>query len=179
MDGQNHFLLMAHYNARMNKQVFEQARTLSDDQLHSDRGAYFSSVMGTLNHILVGDLIWLARFSIYSERYTSLVALSSIKRPQALDDMLYASIADLFEARMLVDRTIIQWLESEAIASDFAEVLEYSNTKGIVSKRNFGELVSHLFNHQTHHRGQVSTLLHQAGRDIGATDFLLDIPVDP
>ncbi|MAC46924.1 MAG: hypothetical protein CMI12_08730 [Oceanospirillum sp.] len=54
--------------------------------------------------------------------------------------------------------------------------MSYSNTQGIVSQRNFAELVSHLFNHQTHHRGQVSTLLSQNGIDIGITDFLMEIP---
>ena len=59
---------------------------------------------------------------------------------------------------------------------DFSRNLDYSNTKGVKSTRNFGELVSHLFNHQTHHRGQVSTLLNQMGHDIGTTDYLFDIP---
>ncbi|CAM3083108.1 DinB family protein [Moritella viscosa] len=51
----------------------------------------------------------------------------------------------------------------------------YSNTAGAVSERNFGALVSHLFNHQTHHRGQLSTILNQLDIDVGVTDLLIEI----
>ena len=60
--------------------------------------------------------------------------------------------------------------------SDFEEDFLYGNTKGLEFNKNFGEVVAHLFNHQTHHRGQVSTLLNQLGKDIGVTDFFVDIP---
>lgn len=60
--------------------------------------------------------------------------------------------------------------------SDFEEDFLYRNTQGLEFQNNFGEVVAHLFNHQTHHRGQVSTLLNQLGKDIGITGFLVDIP---
>ena len=60
--------------------------------------------------------------------------------------------------------------------SDFEEDFLYRNTQGLEFQNNFGEVVEHLFNHQTHHRGQVSTLLNQLGKDIGITDFIVDIP---
>ena len=60
--------------------------------------------------------------------------------------------------------------------SDFEEDFLYRNTQGLEFQNNFGEVVAHLFNHQTHHRGQVSTLLNQLGKDIGITDFIVDIP---
>ena len=71
---------------------------------------------------------------------------------------------------------IQEWLSIEVVEDDFDRDLTYTNSKGVVSSRNFSELVSHLFNHQTHHRGQVSALLYQKGADIGVTDFLMDIP---
>ncbi|MCV6609435.1 MAG: hypothetical protein OIF55_01560 [Amphritea sp.] len=90
--------------------------------------------------------------------------------------MIYPDLASLQIARNTTDQAIERWLTSEVEEPDFARSLKYANTKGIISERNFGELVAHLFNHQTHHRGQASTLLSQAGTDIGVTDFLIDIP---
>jgi uncharacterized damage-inducible protein DinB len=75
-----------------------------------------------------------------------------------------------------VDEIIEKWLESDTEYSHFQQDLTYQNSRGVVSVRNFAELVAHLFNHQTHHRGQVSALLFQLGVDVGVTDFLMDIP---
>lgn len=172
----NHFTLMAQYNQRMNCQLIDVLNELSHEVLTSDKGAYFGSVLGTLNHILVGDLIWLARFSAHSSRYCSLLALSDLPKPVSLDHALCPNLESFKNMRKHVDLTIKSWLSDEVIEDDFTFILSYANTKGVVSKRNFGELVSHLFNHQTHHRGQVSTLLNQLGLDLGVTDFLMDIP---
>ena len=59
---------MANYNARMNKQILSVAENLSQDELTANKGAYFHSILGTLNHILVGDIIWLTRFNLHSEK---------------------------------------------------------------------------------------------------------------
>jgi len=176
MNLQGHFILLSEYNQRMNRQLYGAIKELSVNDLNEDRGAYFKSIIGTLNHILVGDIIWLTRFSKHSKRYTSLVALLDLPKPKGLDDVVFSDFTLLLEAREKVDLLICNWLESETKENDFNELLEYSNTKGIVSKRDFGELVSHLFNHQTHHRGQLSTLLNQIQLDVGVTDFLLEIP---
>jgi len=90
--------------------------------------------------------------------------------------MVFSSIESLFQVREKVDSLICSWIKDEAKDGDFNGYLEYANMKGVVSKRDFGELVSHLFNHQTHHRGQVTTLLNQMGHDVGMTDFLFEIP---
>jgi uncharacterized damage-inducible protein DinB len=167
---------MSDYNQRMNSQFYKAIKELSESDMNEDRGAFFKSIIGTLNHILVGDLIWLTRFSKHSERYISLATLSDLPKPEGLDDVVLSNFTLLLEAREKVDLLICQWLKSETKENDFDTSLEYSNTKGVVSKRDFGELVSHLFNHQTHHRGQLSTLLNQMKLDIGVTDFLLEIP---
>ena len=176
MNLQSHFILMSDYNQRMNSQFYSVVKELGDYDINKDRGAYFQSILGTLNHILVGDIIWLTRFSKHSTRYVSLTALSDFPKPKGLDDIVFSNFTLLFAAREKVDLLICQWLKREAKETDFDELLAYSNTKGVVSKRDFGELVSHLFNHQTHHRGQLSTLLNQIKLDIGATDYLFEIP---
>ena len=173
---ENHFQMMAKYNDRMNNQILSVVESLNPIDLTENKGAYFKSIIGTLNHILVGDIIWLSRFSLHSESYISLKCVTELPKPHSLSDVLYPDLQLYKEARKVVDSAVINWLNIDIDVSDFNRNLEYSNTAGIKSPRNFGELVSHLFNHQTHHRGQVSTLLNQMGYDIGATDFLFDIP---
>lgn len=173
---QSHFILMSDYNQRINSQIYNVVKELGETQINADRGAYFKSIIATLNHLFVGDLIWLARFSLHCERYLSLQALSVFPQPTGLDNILFANFTSLFEARKKVDLLLCKWLKNEVQENDFNGSLRYCNSKGVVSERDFGELVSHLFNHQTHHRGQLSTLLNQMGYDIGVTDFLLEIP---
>lgn len=176
MNLQSHFILMADYNQRMNRQFYKVVKELNDSDINEDRGAFFKSIIGTLNHILVGDLIWLTRFSKHSERYISLATIADFPKPKGLDDIIFSNFTLLYEAREKVDMLLCTWLQNETLEIDFDKLLAYSNTKGVVSKRDFGELVSHLFNHQTHHRGQLSTLLNQLKLDIGVTDYLFEIP---
>ena len=173
---ERHFQMMAKYNDRMNNQILSVVESLNPIDLTENKGAYFKSIIGTLNHILVGDIIWLSRFNLHSESYVSLKCVTTLPKPKSLSDVLYPDLKLYKCVRKKVDSALVNWLDKDINVSDFHRNLEYSNTAGIKSSRNFGELVSHLFNHQTHHRGQVSTLLNQMGHDIGATDFLYEIP---
>ncbi|NVK56543.1 MAG: DinB family protein [Alteromonadaceae bacterium] len=172
----DHFRLMAEYNSRMNEQVFTAALKFDEDFLQKDLGAFFKSINGTLNHILVGDIIWFTRFSSHSEKFTSLVEISEIAQPVYLNEILFGSTSELYNVRKRVDGLIEKWTINEIDAADLQRGLTYNNTKGIRGRKLFGELLSHVFNHQTHHRGQISTMLNQNGADIGITDFLLEIP---
>ncbi|MGX9419046.1 DinB family protein [Vibrio sp. WJH972] len=176
MNNLNHFILMAEYNHRMNNQIINVISDLSDEKLNQDLGAYFSSILGTLNHILVGDIIWLSRFCSHSAEYVTLRKILDLPKPSGLNDVLCSDLVSFKLLRNNVDTLISDWLKNEVNVNDFLKNVKYSNTKGVVSVRNFGELLSHLFNHQTHHRGQLSTLLYQQGIDVGVTDFLLEIP---
>ena len=167
---------MANYNQRMNKQIYQVSDKLGKEKLEKDMGAFFGSILGSLNHILVGDLLWLSRFGGHSSDYVTLLKLNEYPKPQKLNDVLYSEFPELYKTRKEVDHLIQYWLKDETKEMHFEQNLTYSNSKGITSSRNFGELVSHFFNHQTHHRGQVSTLLYQFGYDVGVTDFLIDIP---
>ncbi len=97
--------------------------------------------------------------------------------PDSLNAVLYSEWSQLLLAREQVDNAIIQFT-AQLIDSVIAEHLTYTNTKGQLFTRSFGLLLQHLFNHQTHHRGQVSTLLYQLGLDIGVTDLIAFIPED-
>jgi uncharacterized damage-inducible protein DinB len=167
--------LMADYNQWMNRSVYNAASRLTAVQLNEDRGAFFGSIIATLNHILVGDTIWLKRFACHPSNLISLQYVRELNQPSSLDAVLYTEFSSLLEARKAMDMLIIQFaheLTEDVLASSFT----YTNTKGDVFTKNFGHLIQHFFNHQTHHRGQVSTLLSQAGIDIGTTDLLVNIP---
>lgn len=172
-----HIRLLTKYNTRCNRQVYDAAARLTEAQFHEDRGAFFKSVCGTLNHILVGDILWFTRFHENFRPFPALTPVLDFPRPPGLDHVPYEALDDLRKAREKMDALINAWAANDLTAADLAGDLEYANTRGVVSKRNFGETVMHVFNHHTHHRGQAGTLLLQLGQDVGITDFLVDIPV--
>lgn len=170
----SNFELMASYNQLMNQQIYSVADALSPVELNKDRGAFFGSTLGTLNHILVGDIIWLKRFANHPNSFASLNDVRDLKAPSALNVILYPTLGALVQIRAEMDKTIISFtaeLTQESIASS----LNYKSVQGVEFNKGFGFLLQHFFNHQTHHRGQVSTLLHQAGVAVGVTDLLVSI----
>ncbi|WP_253443289.1 DinB family protein [Halomonas sp. Y3] len=175
MSLKNHFELLATYNQWMNSKVYAAAGQLSTTDLAKDRGAFFGSILGTLNHILVGDTIWLKRFATHPSCLNSLREVADLQSPTGLNQILFEGLGGLSERRIWLDRQIINWT-AELSEGDLDFVLSYHNTKGISANKRYSSLVLHFFNHQTHHRGQVSTLLSQVGVDIGVTDLLAQIP---
>ncbi len=175
MSLKEHFELLATYNQWMNSKVYEAVGQLSATDLTKDRGAFFGSVLGTLNHILIGDTIWLQRFATHPSCVNSLQEVADLQNPTSLDQMIFEDLGSLSEQRIWLDRQIINWI-AQLSEGDLDFILSYHNTKGIPANKRYSSLVLHFFNHQTHHRGQVSTLLSQAGLDIGVTDLLAQIP---
>lgn len=175
MSLKEHFELLAAYNHWMNSKVYEAAGQLSAKDLAKDRGAFFGSILGTLNHIVIGDTVWLKRFATHPACVESLREVVGLSNPKSLNHIAFNDIGSLSEHRIWLDHKIINWI-SELSEGDLDFVLSYHNTKGIAATKRYSSLVLHFFNHQTHHRGQVSTLLSQAGVDIGVTDLLAKIP---
>lgn len=170
-----HFQLLADYNASLNQKICTSIATVPNETLLEDKGAFFGSILGTLNHIMVGDLIWLTRFnqhSNYANGFTSLSQLSEFTLPTQLTQTLYSSKEDYTRNRLELDSIIIQFIK-ELAETDLSQTLTYTNTKGAQFSKPFSPLLLHLFNHQTHHRGQVTTLLNQMDIDVGATDLLM------
>jgi uncharacterized damage-inducible protein DinB len=172
---QRHFKLMATYNEWMNTQVYDTAGRLSTSEVAADRGAYFGSIFGTLNHIVVADTLWLKRFAAHPSSTSTLAVMVALPTPVRLDQVMFDDLEGLKTHRQWLDSVIINWIEA-LTDDDLDTVLSYHNSKGEPSTRRFSSLILHLFNHQTHHRGQASTLLSQAGLDIGVTDLLALIP---
>ena len=167
----NQFTLFAAYNQLMNQRIFDAATRLTRDELIGDRGAFFKSVLGTLNHILVGDIIWLKRFSAHPACRETLLSVQGLDHPRSLDALLYENLDELNAERARIDRIIIDWI-AELSEQDIETSLSYKNMAGIAHNKSLASLISHLFLHQVHHRGQVTTLLSQSGVDFGDTDLL-------
>lgn len=168
-------VLLARYNAWMNANLFDAAATLPPAALALGRGAFFGSIIGTLNHLVVADTIWLKRFAVHPPQRAALDPVRQLPSPTGLDAVLFADLTALRQRRTLLDEAITTWTAA-LTAEDLAANLDYATTKGVACSKNFAALLLHLFNHQTHHRGQATTLLAQAGVDVGVTDLVALIP---
>ena len=172
---QQNFVLMADYNQWMNQSLYSAAAKLDTDALHEERGAFFGSIFGTLSHIMVGDVLWIKRFADHPAQLASLEYVRGLDRPTSLDITLYSSFEELRAARVKLDEVFVHFT-SELTDDILASSLSHKSAKGIPFSKNTGALIQHFFNHQTHHRGQVSTLFNQLGIDVGVTDLFAIIP---
>jgi uncharacterized damage-inducible protein DinB len=156
----------ARYNRWMNDKLYALAVTLSDEARKRDSGAFFKSIHGTFNHLLLADRVWLARFQ-------GVVAPDGFMGPggiRTLDQELYADFEDLRRERALTDDELTAWvagLTEERLAAPLVYM-----RRGERQESPLWGVVAHLFNHQTHHRGQITTLFTQQGRDPGSTDLV-------
>jgi uncharacterized damage-inducible protein DinB len=163
---------LARYNAWMNERLYAVAATMPDAERRRDVGAFFRSIHGTLNHLLLTDRAWLWRFTQDARVAQSRDAEGKPIAPTGrLDQELYADFELLRRERAGTDADITAFtaaLTQERLAGD----LTYRTTAGVEHCHPLWWAVSHFFNHQTHHRGQVSALLTQVGRDPGVTDLI-------
>jgi uncharacterized damage-inducible protein DinB len=143
MNAINYARAMASYNRWMNNRIYDTCSTLSEGERKRDVGAFFKSIHGTLNHLLLADRIWIGRFTGRPLEFKS------------LDQELYLDFPQLRAEREKDDNGIIAWAES-LTEDDLSRGLSYTSA----------------VNPQTHHRGQVTTLLSQRGIDPGVTDLI-------
>ena len=165
------FRRFAQYNAWFNGRLYELISSLTEEDRRRDMGAFFRSIHGTLNHILLTDRIWLGRISKHPHGFRSLEKTPLVFEFDSLAQILYESFPELAAQRLDTDAAIQAWvaeLTPELLEGD----LSYSRSTGQSIVAPFWHVVSHLFNHQTHHRGQITTLLSQLGHDPGVTDFM-------
>ena len=165
------FQLLAEYNQWMNGKLYAAAAKLSDAERKADRQAFFHSIHGTLNHLLVADIIWLQRFARHPRQWHALAPLQDTTTPAALDDIVCEQFTDLQAERERLDALIVAFA-AELDAAGLKQAFSYQNMKGQQFTSPLHQPLLHFFNHQTHHRGQLSTLLNQAGINVGVTDLL-------
>ena len=143
-----HFRMLGRYNRLANERLYDACSWLSDVARRQDRRAFFKSIHGTLNHIMVGDHIWMARFEGGQAPSTD------------LDAILYDDFDALHAARIAEDARIEAY--TDKLTDDFLDsTIAYVNNEGHEFNDPVTVLLAHLFNHQTHHRGQVTAMLTQ------------------
>ena len=155
-----YYRMFARYNAWANHRLYDAAAGLTTEQYLADCGAFFKSVHGTLNHLLVTDRIWMQRFTGEGEA------------PDRLDAILHDRLPDLRGARDAEDRRIVAWVGS----------LDEARLKGVIRYRRVSTpdefvqplmpALDHWFNHQTHHRGHAHMILTSLGKKAPELDLL-------
>jgi uncharacterized damage-inducible protein DinB len=163
---------LARYNTWMNGKLYALAATLADAERRADRGAFFRSIHGTLNHLLFTDRAWLYRFTHDPAIGESRDRDGALIPYRGLDQELYAEFDLLRSEREKTDRHIESWVDG-LDAARLAAPIHYRTSKGIEREHPLWQAVTHFFNHQTHHRGQVTTLFSQLGHDPGVTDLIM------
>jgi uncharacterized damage-inducible protein DinB len=154
-----YFDLLARYNAWANERLYDVCAKLDDGTYRAARPSFFGSIHATLNHILVGDRIWMSRF-----------AGGNLVLP--LNRILHEDFAGLRQARRAQDKLLIDLVDGIAPAR-LDQPLSYTNTKGQPFEMTLRLLLGHLFNHQTHHRGQVHDMLSQTPVEPPELDLII------
>lgn len=172
----DHYRWMARYNAWFNARLYDACEQLDDAARKLARGAFFGSIHNTLNHLIVADQIWLKRLRQCGlDNGFDDAALNSqlldLPAGHGLGEPVFGDWGALRSKRQQLDDAIATWLATLPVAFP-GFTMRYSNTKGVQRAHSVWQALSHFFNHQTHHRGQVTTLLMQAGVDPGVTDLL-------
>ena len=157
---------MADYTRWQNDSIYGAADGLSDAQRREDRGAFFGSIQGTLNHVLWADRIWMSRLAGFDAPVSPDIR-SSVTEIEDWDD--------LKAARAGLDRSIIDWAAAVSADELDGDLTWYSGALGAELSRPRKLLLAHLFNHQTHHRGQVHAML----TGFGAAPDDTDLPFMP
>ena len=164
MYNRSYYETMADYNYWINQKLYTICAEIPDEKRRENLGAFFQSIHGTLNHLLFGDRVWMGRF--IGQTFSAKIGQE-----------LYADFNELRQERELTDRQIIEW--SKSLSSEWLNQ-PFKYTSGVDGKTRilpYWVLVTHMFNHEIHHRGQLTTLLSQLGYDPGVTDlpFLPDL----
>jgi uncharacterized damage-inducible protein DinB len=165
------YRMQARYNQWFNEKLYAAAGTLTDDERKQDRGAFFKSIHRTLNHLVLTDHIWMLRFT-EDQRYFPRDAKGHIIPLTGLAQELYSDFAELTRQRVQLDAEIMSFAEGLTEAALAAEIA-YRTSTGVTYKHPLWMALTHVFNHQTHHRGQLTTLLSQFHVDAGVTDMIV------
>src|SRR5258708_7811897 len=156
----DHYARLAGYNAWANRRLYDAAAELSDSDYRADKGAFFKSMHGTLNHLLATDRIWMKRFTGEGDA------------PDRLDATLHERLADLRAAREAEDRRIVRWIDG-LDETTLQSVIRY---RRVSTPDEFVQplmaALDHWFNHQTHHRCHAHTILTRLGKKAPDLDRL-------
>ena len=152
---------MAAYNAEMNRRIYGAAQRLSDAARREPRGAFWGSIHGTLAHLLWGDQVWMSRFDGWPK--------PNVRQSDSAS--LIEDFNELQAARFDADARISDWAQRTDESWLAQDMVWFSTSKSREMRQPISFLVTHFFNHQTHHRGQVHAMITAAGEQTGDTDL--------
>ena len=155
-----HLLSLANYNAWANERLYEAvARLPAEEQRRERDGAFFTSILGTLNHILLADRVWLDRLEDQPQRHWK------------LDEIIEDDLDQLRAARRVEDRRILAFCDALG-ESGLKNDVSYATMAGDRMTTRLDRTLTHIFNHQTHHRGQAHALILEAGAEPPPLDYI-------
>ena len=154
-------VIMARYNLWQNNQLHVFLNVMDVDELSQDRGAFFGSILGTLNHLIWGDQIWMSRFDGGDG--------PAVGIPESIG--MHATLDEWRKARTGMDARILHWAGGVNDEDLQRDMTWFSGAMGCEVTRNAGLLATHFFNHQTHHRGQIHAMLTASGSKAPVTDL--------
>ena len=166
MDGTRHYRMFAAYNRWANERLYDAAELLTDEEWERDVRAFFGSMCGTLNHILVADRIWMHRFTGTGETHT------------VLADVPHPRFGELRTERGSMDQRIVDWVDTlgeEALEGLFSYT-SITSPKEITQP--LAPALAHFFNHQTHHRGHAHMILSVLGHEPPSLDLIYFLRTD-
>ncbi|MFT5067643.1 MAG: putative damage-inducible protein DinB [Yoonia sp.] len=153
---------MAAYNAWQNNGLRRVVLGMDDVDVRADRGAFFGSIFGTLNHLLWGDLLWMSRFDG-----------GLAQSPVIADSAAFtASVTDWADQRVAADTRITKWAAGVSASDLSGDLTWFSGSLNAEVAKPKSTCIIHFFNHQTHHRGQLHAMLTAAGQTPDATDLV-------
>lgn len=170
MDLVSSFQVSALYNQRMNGKLIDVCGSLCVNDLNKPTGAFFPTVLDHWNHLLFADLIMLQR--LVDNGFIALDTKTQNRLPvsTSINDKFVSNLDDLSSLRAIIDAIYIRFTQS-LTDEMLTQTVCYQTTEGQQLERSLAEFCMHVFNHQTHHRGQITCLLSQYGLDYGSTDL--------
>jgi len=175
MNLSSNFKMLSLYNMRMNSQLIECCSQLSPEKLLEDTNTFFPSIISYWNHLMFGDLIMLNRLANCKIGSISSIDLSPFPEPVSTRDIYFDNLSEIKNVRSKIDSLIFEWC-STLTDEDCAQTLTYKTTEGQEISRRASDVIQHMFNHETHHRGQLTCILSLNGVDFGCTDLPIVVP---
>ena len=162
--------MLSVYNQRMNAQLMDACLALSSETLDKETNSFFPNVISYWNHLLFGDLILLKRLALNGIAQLSLKDFSDFPSTKSPRDIYHHKLSDLLILRKKVDKLIMNYCDNLS-DEDCNKIITYSTTEGDSISKVVADVTQHIFNHQTHHRGQLTCVLSQFGVDYGCMDL--------
>jgi uncharacterized damage-inducible protein DinB len=169
------FSMLARYNQRMNEQLLTCCLALPKVSLEKETHSFFPNIISYWNHLIFGDVILLGRLAANGVAHLSVEDMALFPTPESPQDIYYHTLSDLAPIRRQLDQLIIRFC-TQLTEDDCNQFITYTSTEGEAITKAVADVTQHIFNHQTHHRGQLTCVLSQCGVNYGCMDLPIIVP---